>query len=125
MPKGVMLSHDNCMWTAKSSQLREGNPNIDGVRIISYLPLSHAAAVYFDIFISFLRGGHVFFAEPTALQGTLIQTMLEVRPHIFFTVPRLWEKIYVKIKQEESTATGLKKKILDWARSVGQEGSMR
>ena len=62
MPKGVMLSHDNCIWTATASLAREGAPNVVGARSISYLPLSHAAAIYFDGFISLLRGGHVYFA---------------------------------------------------------------
>jgi len=35
-------------------------------------------------------GDHVFFAEPSALQGTLIQTLQEVKPQIFFSVPRVW-----------------------------------
>lgn len=62
MPKGVMLSHDNCIWTAIASLAREGAPSVEGARSITYLPLSHAAAIYFDGFISLLRGGHVFFA---------------------------------------------------------------
>ena len=68
---------------------------------------------------------HVFFAEPTALQGTLVQTLQEVRPHAFFAVPRVWEKIYTKIKQEENHKGDLAKKMIDWAQSHGVDGSIK
>lgn len=39
-------------------------------------------------------GGHIYFANPDALQGSLINTLREVRPNFFLGVPRVWEKIY-------------------------------
>jgi len=48
-----------------------------------------------------VNGTHIYFAEPTALKGTLIETLKEVRPHFIFAVPRVWEKIYARLKQEE------------------------
>ena len=103
MPKGVMLSHDNVTWTPKAQQSRQKYPDFTNCRTVSYLPLSHVAALYFDLLVTIIMGMHVFFAEPTALQGTLVQTLQEVRPHAFFAVPRVWEKIYTKIKQEENS----------------------
>ena len=41
----------------------------------------------------------VHFARPDALQGSLIETLLEVRPTIFISVPRLWEKFEEKLKE--------------------------
>ena len=35
----------------------------------------------------------VYFADKYALKGTLLDTMKEVRPTLFFGVPRVWEKI--------------------------------
>jgi long-chain-fatty-acid--CoA ligase ACSBG len=46
-----------------------------------------------------MEGVHIFFAEPSALQGTLIQTLQEVKPTMFFSVPRVWEKIYDKMME--------------------------
>jgi long-chain-fatty-acid--CoA ligase ACSBG len=48
--------------------------------LVSYLPLSHVAAQFQDITNAMIEAMHVYFAEPTALQGTLIQTLNEVRP---------------------------------------------
>lgn len=58
-----------------------------------------------------MEGVHVFFADPTALQGTLIQTLQEVRPTYFFSVPRVWEKIYDKMMDIARTNGWLKTKI--------------
>ncbi len=44
-PKGVMLSHDNFLWTLiSSSQILGEELDITNERIVSYLPLSHVAA---------------------------------------------------------------------------------
>lgn len=83
MPKGVMLSHDNYTWMKKSFNTRKIKKVIEFQeqhRLVSYLPLSHVAAQFQDITASMMEAMHIYFAEPTALQGTLIQTLVEVRP---------------------------------------------
>jgi long-chain-fatty-acid--CoA ligase ACSBG len=54
---------------------------------------------------------HVYFAQPDVLQGTLIQTLQEVRPTVFFAVPRIWEKIYDKMMEMSKSNSGIKNKI--------------
>lgn len=49
-------------------------------RVVSFLPLSHAAAQFSDCIVCMMSGSHLYFAEPDALQGGLIRTLLEVRP---------------------------------------------
>lgn len=82
MPKGVMLSHDNYTWVKRSVDLKRASAHPDGIqdRAVSYLPLSHVAAQLQDVTGAMMDAIHIFFAEPTALQGTLIQTLQEVRP---------------------------------------------
>jgi len=41
----------------------------------------------------------MFFADPSALQGSLVETLKDVRPTFFFSVPRVWEKIDEKLKE--------------------------
>jgi long-chain-fatty-acid--CoA ligase ACSBG len=43
-------------------------------------------------------GGTIYYAEPTALQGSLVDTLREVRPTWFMGVPRVWEKIEEKMR---------------------------
>ena len=61
--------------------------------IVSYLPLSHIAAMGIDLFQPIFCGAVVHFANARALQGTLKDTLLRVRPTLFFGVPRVWEKL--------------------------------
>ena len=42
---------------------------------------------------------------------------------MFLGVPRVWEKIQEGITAAGSQVTGLKKKIADWAKSIGTEGT--
>ena len=82
MPKGVMLSHDNYTWVKRSVDIKRPAHHPDGIqdRAVSYLPLSHVAAQLQDVTGAMMDTMHIFFAEPTALQGTLIATLQEVRP---------------------------------------------
>jgi len=117
MPKGVMLSHDNVIWTAKAVlkqfNIKQGNPQ----RVVSYLPLSHVAGQMVDIYGMMVNGGSTWFAEPTALKGTLVKTLLEAKPTIFLGVPRVWEKIQDQINA--SIKGKLKRFIMDKAMKVG------
>lgn len=69
-----MISHDNYIWTKKSLEQFSNRPK-KPYTIVSYLPLSHVASQFADIVGSMLEGIHVYFADPSALQGTLIQTL--------------------------------------------------
>lgn len=102
-PKGVMLSHDTYTWLSEAyydayNEMRVAYPP-GTIRIISYLPLSHVAAQYSEIVLNILSGGTLYIAEPTALQGTLIDTLKEVRPTHFVGVPRIWEKMEEAVKR--------------------------
>ena len=57
-------------------------------RVVSYLPLSHIAAQMEDIYLSIFGVMTLHFAQPDALKGSLLQTLLEVRPTLIFGVPR-------------------------------------
>lgn len=123
MPKGVMLSHDNYTWSKKSLDKFHDRDKSKLHRAVTYLPLSHVAGQYSDIVGPMMEGVHVFFADPSALQGTLIQTLQEVRPTLFFSVPRVWEKIYDKMMEIARSNGWLKTKIATWAKSLGPEGT--
>ena len=98
-PKAVMISHDNYTWTAAASLYRYQDKMTYGKeRIVSFLPLSHVAAQIIDVVGTLYMGMEIIFAENTALQGTILDTLKEAKPTLFFSVPRLWEKIEEKMK---------------------------
>jgi long-chain-fatty-acid--CoA ligase ACSBG len=82
--------------------------------------LSHVAAQLVDIVAPLFDGINVFFVDVTALQGNLSMFLTEIRPTIFMTVPRLWEKIFDKIDLMINTSGGIKKRLFGWARSIGK-----
>ncbi|KAK6624750.1 hypothetical protein RUM44_011610 [Polyplax serrata] len=117
-PKGVMLSHDNLMWLAHSvTSILSVAPQQE--RIISYLPLSHAAALVVDILCQLVGQVSIYFANKDALKGGLIKTLLEVKPTRFLGVPRIWEKIAEKMKMVGAEAGFIKRHIAAWAKSQG------
>lgn len=120
-PKGVMISHYNISFTIASIIGPIGITQAD--RIVTYLPLSHIAEQIVSLHAPLSSGAAVYFAEPTALQGTLVETLKHVRPTIFVGVPRVWEKIQAKIMSAGAQNTGLKKAISTWARGKGMVGN--
>lgn len=122
MPKAVMMSHDNATWTPKC--VAAHIPALLDTKehhLVSYLPLSHVAATMVDIHLAmmFVNKGIpcvCHFSRPDALKGTLKATLIESKPTIFISVPRVWEKFADAIRAKGKEAQGLKKKISAWAK---------
>jgi len=114
-PKGVMLTHHNLVWTSDSAH--GVTPFHAEDRLVSYLPLSHIAEQMFTIHISISTGYAVYFAESIE---ALADNIKEVRPTIFFAVPRVWEKFHDGVASKLAEATGIKAKLGAWAQGVGR-----
>ncbi len=114
-PKGVMLSHRSLAWTAEVAlQITDARPSDV---LLSYLPLSHIAEQMFTIHAAVTVGYAVFFAESIE---KLPDNLKEVQPHVFFGVPRIWEKFHAGISAKLREATGAKRALVDWAMGVGR-----
>ncbi len=113
-PKAVMLTHHNVTWTAgKVAEAYKVNVDDD---LISYLPLSHIAEQVVSLHSPMSVGGCAWFAESLEKLG---ENLREVRPHFFFAVPRVWEKMQAGIQAAGAKNPPLKKKIAAWARGLG------
>jgi len=120
-PKAVMITNDNICWTAQTLLTQIPRELNSSDSMVSYLPLSHIAAQVNDLYAPIFTGMQVWFAQPDALKGTLVETLKEVRPTIFFGVPRVWEKIYMKMQEVASTIEGFKKTVSTWSKSHALE----
>ena len=114
-PKGAVITHKNIISSIKAGlnaiQSRS-NINISVQEsYISYLPLNHVAAQMMDIYVPLASVGVVHFAEKDAMKGSLKDTIKEVQPTIFIGVPRIWEKIYEKIKENQEDPQRLINKL--------------
>ena len=115
-PKGVMLSHDNLIWTGAQAIGPLGLTAADSA--VSYLPLSHIAEQSFSIHLAAQLGYAVYYAESIE---KLADNLKEVQPTLFFAVPRVWERFYAGVTAQLGHATGIKKRIADWAQSIGRK----
>lgn len=116
MPKGVLLSHDNITWNTQQVENFFGCAEKARDVFVSYLPLSHVAGQFMDLFLAIYCGATVYFADKNALKGTLIKTIRKARPTRFMGVPRIYEKFQDGMLQKMKHATGLKHHLLNWAK---------
>jgi long-chain acyl-CoA synthetase len=115
-PKAVMLTHDNLAWTAgQAVDLLEAGPED---RLLSYLPLSHIAEQMFTIHTPPIAGGAVYYAESI---DRLRENLLEVKPTLFFGVPRVWEKFHAGVTAKLAEASGAKAKLARLAMDVARQ----
>ncbi|MGV3525108.1 MAG: AMP-dependent synthetase/ligase [Candidatus Sericytochromatia bacterium] len=116
-PKGVMLSHANFMSNATvcAKLLVDDMPG-DKLEL-SFLPLSHVLERVVNYVLIVVSGGTVAYAESI---DTISQNMLEVRPTLLASVPRIYEKIYARVMDGVQQGSGLKRALFNWALEVGQ-----
>ena len=111
-PKGVMLTHANLAANITYS-LRDFGFS-EGLRCVSFLPLSHVTARSVDL--GLLHRGVTLAHLPQIDQ--LPKALLEVRPHILLSVPRVYEKVHTQVELKASKFP--KKQIYRWALETGR-----
>ena len=115
VPKGVILTHNNLLSNIKTASDIIEFSSKDTV--LSFLPLSHILE-RMVMFTYIYKGCTVAFAESV---DAVAQNLLEVRPHIMVSVPRVFEKIYTKVMDQVLSSPALRRKIFFWALKVGKE----
>lgn len=93
-PKGVMLSHWNMLTNAEAAARRVVLNDSD--IILSFLPLSHTLERTVGYYFAVMVGMTTAYARSTALLG---EDLLTIRPTALVSVPRIYERVYGKIKQ--------------------------
>lgn len=91
-PKGVVLSYGNLAAAASTAVDLMGIRNKD--HLMSYLPLAHITERALIESVSFYSGCKVFFVESLE---TFIDDVKIAQPHLFLSVPRLWNKFQIEI----------------------------
>ena len=109
-PKGVMLTHNN-LWSNVTAAGRMF-PRAEGDTALVFLPLSHVLQRMAS-YLFFSRGETAAYAHSI---HTVADDIKVVRPSIVASVPRLYEKVYNAVMEAE----GLKKKLVLWAKKVGE-----
>lgn len=114
-PKGVMLTHKNIVSNVKSAhEIFEIDQNDV---FLSFLPLCHIFERMAGYYTAFSCGGMICYAESIE---KVAQNMVEIKPTIMTAVPRLFERIYSRIKRTVESQSPNKQKIFNWALEVGR-----
>ncbi|CAN5349762.1 AMP-dependent synthetase/ligase [soil metagenome] len=112
-PKGVMLTHWNLASNVAAVQ-QHGAFNVgQGDVSLSFLPLSHVFERMVD-YVYWDTGVAIAYAEAI---DKIADNLVEVSPTVVVSVPRVFDKIYTKV----SGATGVKGKLVAWAKGVGMQ----
>jgi long-chain acyl-CoA synthetase len=112
-PKGVMLSHHNILTNAEAVQ--QHIPAYPEDIFLSFLPLAHGFERTVNYYLPMMAGSRVSYARSIKL---LAEDLLAVRPTVFLSAPRLYEKIYAAV-HEKVAPHWLKRKLLAATVSLG------
>jgi long-chain acyl-CoA synthetase len=100
LPKGACLSHRYVINSVES--LRETVPVYDTDVAFSYLPYCHVAERISGLYNRLYAGAPAYFVDDLAKLG---QYMAEVRPTVFASLPRFFEKIHARVMADLSNET--------------------
>lgn len=120
IPKGVMLTHDNMMSALEDCvSIFSGKVQSNQEVILSFLPFSHILGKFESLAV-YTFGWRQAFAEGVE---HLSKNLVEIRPTIIFTVPRVFEKAYDQVQQKVLSKPKVVQKLFTEAFEVGQNYS--
>jgi long-chain acyl-CoA synthetase len=115
-PKGVMLVHDNIVSNVHGALAAFGDFGPADVAL-SFLPLCHIFERMGGHYLMLHQGVTIAYAESVE---KVPANMVEVRPTIMLSVPRLYEKMYARVQEKVAADPALRQKIFRWALGVGR-----
>ena len=98
-PKGVQLSHRNLFSLIEP--ISELIPLPDQARVISWLPTAHIAERALNYYLPLLSGATI---TTCPNPREIVSYLPKVRPHFFFAVPRIWEKLKAGLEAQLASA---------------------
>jgi long-chain acyl-CoA synthetase len=113
-PKGVMLSHRNILWNAYSG--------LQGVAVyredvfLSFLPLSHTLERTVGYYLPIMAGSTVVYARSIP---KLSEDFMSVCPTVLVSVPRIFERIYGKLKAQLAEKKPIARYLFELTVKVG------
>ena len=117
-PKACMITHRNYYEMAdKVRQIDDFTVSED--TMLLYLPLAHNFGRLMHLHSPHVGYTLAFCPDPYAIA----EALPAVRPTVFPSVPRVYEKIHTGVTAKFAEATGVKRRLIDWALRVGGEAS--
>jgi long-chain acyl-CoA synthetase len=116
-PRGVMFTHENIRWMAEFiASMPPWKDRISEISYLSFLPMNHV--------VEGIMGTYAPYYAPASLNlyflenfHDLEESLINVKPNVFFSVPRFYEKVWCSVMESEMgriyiNSSGILKKIL-------------
>lgn len=112
-PKGAMISHKNivCLLAAQEDGLEVYQNDLS----LNFLPMAHAAERVLGFYGRIDSGITTAYASSI---GAVLSELQELRPTVFGSVPRIFEKAYAKIHSEVEKKSTRVQRVFAAAKSV-------
>lgn len=119
-PKGVMLSHENIIITARNAINEEGLNEKDDV--MAYLPMAWIGDFIFSFAQAYVAGFTTNCPESTA---TVLADMRDIGPTYLFQPPRIWENILTEVMIKIEDADFIKRTLFHFFVDLGTRVAIR
>jgi long-chain acyl-CoA synthetase len=117
-PKACMITHRNYFEMAAAADDLVDFTTSDDLMLL-YLPLAHNFGRLMHLQSPHIGSTLAFCPDPYAVP----EALPNVRPTVFPSVPRLYEKVHAGVVAAFEEETGLKRRLIDWALGVGRRVS--
>jgi long-chain acyl-CoA synthetase len=114
-PKACMIRHRNYYAMVQKGDELERRLTEPGDLMLLYLPLAHNYGRLLHLSAAYIGFTIAFLPDPLRAAAELPR----VRPTLFPSVPRVYEKIHAAVVAGFDERSGLERRIVDWALRVG------
>jgi len=114
-PKACMIRHRNYYAMVTKTDELENRLTEPGDVMLLYLPLAHNYGRLLHLTAAYIGYTLAFLPDPLRAGAELTR----VRPTLFPSVPRVYEKIHTAVVASFETQTGVRKALVHWAMGVG------
>jgi long-chain acyl-CoA synthetase len=118
-PKGVMLSYDNCIISARNAIAFDKLTEKD--EILAYLPMAWVGDHIFSYAQSYVAGFCVSCPESGA---TVLNDLREIGPTFFFAPPRIFENILTTVSIRMEDAGSIKRGMYNYFMKVAKRAGI-
>ena len=114
-PKGVLTTHAHYLFMLQA--LDSAIPSTERDVTLHFLPTAHALG-RLEHFMAVAKGWTLGIARSVE---TIPRDLMSIRPTVIFSVPRIYENAYARIRLRMGRSGGWHRKIFEWALSVGKQ----
>jgi long-chain acyl-CoA synthetase len=118
-PKACMIRHRNYYAMVQKGDELPRRLTQPGDLMLLYLPLAHNYGRLLHLSAAYIGFTIAFLPDPMRAAAELPR----VRPTLFPSVPRVYEKIHTAVLAKFEEESGVRRKLVDWALRVGSQVS--